>query len=194
MKTVCIAAVLAVAAHAPALAQQQAQPVRPLLGFGATFGGDKLAGADFTDGSSDSVRAGGTFALYAGAEFRPTDALAVQLTIGYHGDSTRAASNGSIRFSRYPLDLLALYSLTDRVRLGGGLELVSSPRLSSSGAASGIDARFKSAAGLVLEGEYLFTRNIGLKARAASIKYEPKQGSGEVDGSYFGVMMNYYFN
>ena len=93
MKSVLTGAALALLAMTSAHAQSQTGPaVRPLIGLGFTFGGDKLYTADFTDGSSDTVRAGGIFMLYGGVEFRATDALAVQATVGYHADSTRAAS------------------------------------------------------------------------------------------------------
>jgi len=48
--------------------------------------------------------------------------FALQATVGYHINDTRAASNGSVRFTRIPIDLLALYSVTDKVRLGGAAE------------------------------------------------------------------------
>jgi opacity protein-like surface antigen len=194
LKSFLTAALLAALALTSAHAQSPNGPaVRPLLGMGLTFGGDKLYTADFTDGSSDTVRAGGIFMLYGGVEFRATDALAVQATVGYHGDSTRAASNGSIRFGRYPVDVLALYSVTDKVRLGGGVEFVNSPKLSGSGVVGDFDVRFNNTTGVVLEGEYLFTRNFGMKARAASIKYKADGVSDKINGSYGGLMLNYYF-
>ena len=194
MKTLLTGAVLALLASTSAHAQSQNSPaVRPLLGLGLTFGGDKLFTADFTDGSRDTVRAGGIFMLYGGVELRATDALAVQATVGYHGDSTRAASNGSIRFGRYPVDVLALFSVSDRVRLGGGVEFVNSPKLSGSGVVGDFNVRFDNTAGVVLEGEVLFTRNFGMKARAASIKYKRDGASEKIDGSYGGLMLNYYF-
>ncbi len=194
MKSALVGALLATLAVASAHAQTpDARAVRPLVGMGVTFGGDTLYTADFTDGSSDTVHAGGIFTLYGGLEFRATDALAVQATVGYHANSTRAASNGSIRFARYPVNVLALYSLNDRVRLGGGVELVNSPKLSGRGVVGTFDVNYKDSAGLVLEGEYLFTPRFGMKARAAAHKFELEGGSEKVDGSYFGLMLNYYF-
>jgi Outer membrane protein beta-barrel domain len=194
LKSALIGAALAALTLTAAQAQtQDSRSVRPLLGMGFTFGGDKLYTADFTDGSSDTVRAGGIFTLYGGVEFRATDALAIQATAGYHGDSTRAATNGSIRFGRYPVDVLALYSVTDKVRLGGGVEFVNSPKLSGRGVVGDFNVRFNNTAGVVLEGEYLFTRNFGMKARAASIKFKADGASNKIDGSYGGLLLNYYF-
>jgi opacity protein-like surface antigen len=194
LKSVLTGAVLALLAATSAHAQSQPGPaVRPLLGISFTFGGDKLATADFTDGTTDTIHAGGLIALYGGVDIRATDALAIQATVGYHVDDTRAASNGSLRFSRYPVDVLALFSLNDKVRLGGGVEFVNTPKLVGSGAVGDFNVRFNNAAGAVLEGEYLFTRNFGMKARAASIKYKVDGASEKTDGSYGGLMLNYYF-
>lgn len=194
MKSILTGAALAALALTSAHAQSQNGPaVRPLLGGGLTFGGDKLYTVEFRDGSSDTIRAGGLFMIYGGVEFRATDALAVQATVGYHADSTRAASNGSLRFARYPVDVLALFSVSDKVRLGGGVEFVNSPKVSGRGDIGDFTVRFDNATGVVLEGEYLFTRNFGMKARAASIKYKADGASDKIDGSYGGLMLNYYF-
>jgi hypothetical protein len=193
MKTVLISAALATFALTASAQGQDKRAVRPLIGIGLTFGGDKLATADFTDGTSDTIRAGGLVTFYGGVEFRATEALAVQATVGYHVDDTRAASNGSLRFSRYPVDVLALFSVNDKVRLGGGVEFVNSPKLAGRGAVGNFTVEFKNSAGLVLEGEYLFTRSFGMKARAASHTFKVQGSSEEVNGSYGGLMLNYYF-
>jgi hypothetical protein len=193
MKTVVISAALAAFALTASAQGQDSRPVRALVGLGFTFGGDKLATADFTDGTSDTIHAGGLIAVYGGVEIRATDMLALQTTVGYHVDQTRAASNGSLRFSRYPVDVLALFSLNDKVRLGGGIEFVNNPKLTGRGAVGTFNVEFKNSAGLVLEGEYLITRNFGMKARAASHKFKVEGSSEEVNGSYGGLMLNYYF-
>jgi hypothetical protein len=197
VKSVFIGALLAASALSSAHAQSQDgrdnRAVRPLVGIGFTFGGDKLVTADFTDGTSDTIHAGGLIAVYGGLEFRATDVLAIQATAGYHVDNTRAATNGSLRFSRYPVDVLALFSLNDKVRLGGGVEFVNNPKLVGRGAVGSFNVEFKNSAGLVLEGEYLFTRNFGMKARAASHTFKVEGSSEEVNGSYGGLMLNYYF-
>lgn len=193
MKSVVIGAALAALAFAASAQGQDTRPLRPLVGMGLTFGGDRLATVGFTDGSSESIRSGGLFTLYAGAEFRASDVLAIQATFGYHADSTSAASNGGLRFSRYPVNLLALYRLTDKVRLGGGAEFVNSAKVAGSGDLGNINIGFKSSTGLVLEGEYLFSPKFGAKARVASHEFESKLDGAKIDGNYFGLMLNYYF-
>lgn len=193
MKSVVIGAALTTLALAASAQGQDTRPVRPLVGMGLTFGGDKLASVSFTDGSTESIRSGGLFTIYAGAEFRASDVLAIQATLGYHTDSTSAASNGSLRFARYPLDLLALYSVNDKVRLGGGVEFVNSPKVAGRGDLGDINVGFKNSTGLVLEGEYLFSPRFGAKARVAAHEFESKATGAKVDGNYVGLMLNYYF-
>lgn len=75
---------------AATLAAHAADPgpaVRPLVGFGLTFGGDTLATVQFDDGTTDSIKAGGLAHLYAGAEFRVGTAMAIQAKTS----TTRAA-------------------------------------------------------------------------------------------------------
>jgi hypothetical protein len=189
MKSAFVGAALAAIALT---ASAQQGTLRPLAGMGLTFGGERLATVGFTDGSSETIRSGGLVMLYAGAEWRASAQFALQGTIGYHVDDT-GGSNGSLRFSRYPLDLIGLYALNDRVRLGGGIEFANGPKVGSGGVLAGNSLHFKNSTGLVLEGEYLFTPQLGMKARYAGHRFEPKSGSGSVDGNYFGLLGTYYF-
>ena len=190
MKKHLIGAALALGAACSAHAADGGAPFKFVLGAGLTFGGDTLANVQYTDGSTDSIKAGGLLALYGGGEFRVGDAVSVQATIGYHVDDTKAASNGSVKFSRYPVDLLAYYHLSDKFRLGGGAQFVNSPKLKGSGVASNIDISFDSTTGAIVEGEYLFTPKMGLKLRAVSEKFKANGISS--NGNHIGVMFNFY--
>jgi hypothetical protein len=184
----------ALAASALAAQAADATPaVRPLVGFGLTFGGDTLATVQFSDGTTDSIKAGGLAYLYAGAEFRVGTEMAIQATVGYHVDDTRSSGNGSLRFSRYPVDLIALYSVNDRVRLGAGAQIVGSAKLAGSGVASAVAVDFQSSTGALVEAEYLFTPNLGAKLRFVSHTYKPKGTGLSVDGNHVGLMLGYYF-
>ena len=193
MKKFLLGAALATVTAFSAQAADVASPFKFLLGAGLTYGGDTLITVPFTDGSSDSLKAGGLVHLYGGAEYRLGDAFALQATVGYHVSDTRAAKNGSVRFTRIPVDLLALYSVNEKVRLGGGAQFVSSPELRGSGVASNVSRNYDSTTGAIVEGEYLFTPHMGLKLRYVSEKFTPEGGGSKVDGSYAGVMFSYYF-
>ena len=164
-----------------------------VLGVGLTSGGDKLATAFYTDGSSDSISAGSGLMFYAGLDYRMNDAASIQGTLGYHFDSTKAAKNGEITFSRIPLEFLAYYHVRDTIRLGGGTRMVFSPRVKGSGLANNINDSFPNTVGLVIEGEYLVTPTLGIKVRHVSEKYKPRNSPTSVDGSHFGVFANVYF-
>src|SRR5687767_12881436 len=133
MKNTLIAAALAIGAVASAHAQD-ALKVRPLLGAGITFGGDTLATVVYTDGSSEDIKGGGLVHLYGGAEIPLGSAVALQATIGYHVDNS-SGRDGSVRFSRMPIDLVALYRLNDQFRIGAGAQIINNPELKGSGVA-----------------------------------------------------------
>ena len=168
------------------------KPLRFLLGGGFTFGGDKLVSATYTDGSSDSISAGGGLHIFGGVDYRLNDTISLQSTLGYHFDSTKQASNGSAKFSRIPLELLAYYHFNDAFRFGGGLRIVSSPKLEGGGIASNINTSFANTVGLVVEGEYLMGATFGIKVRHVSESYRPS-GGGTLNGDHFGVLANLYF-
>ncbi|HKX45042.1 MAG TPA: outer membrane beta-barrel protein [Burkholderiaceae bacterium] len=195
MKKVLLVAALAAAA---AFGAQAAEPAAPssfkfLLGAGLTFGGDTLITVPFTDGSHDDIKAGGLVHLYGGGEYQFNDKFALQGTVGYHINDTRAASNGSVRFTRVPVDVLGLYSVTDKVRLGAGAQFVSGAELKGSGVADNVSQKYDSTVGAIVEGEYLFTPHLGLKLRYVAEKYKPRDGGEKIDGSYGGVLFSYYF-
>ncbi len=192
----CAAGLVALSVFASS-AQAQTSPAtdRPLrffLGMGATFGGDNLATAKFTNGETANVRAGGVVQFHGGATYKFTDTISGTLAAGYHFNRV-SASNGSITFSRYPVELLGHYAVTPAVRLGGGLRLISSPKLTSSGVASGIKSDFGSTTGLVVEGEYLISDRYGIKLRYVNEEYKINGTNKKVDGSHAGLMFNFYF-
>ena len=193
MKSMFLGAALAIGTAFSAHAADAVSPFKFLLGAGLTVGGDTLITVPFTDGSRDDVKAGGLVHLYGGGELRVMDSLALQATVGYHINDTRAASNGSVRFTRVPVDVLAMYSANEKIRVGGGVQFVSGPELKGSGVASNVSQKFDSTTGAIVEGEYLFTPHAGLKLRYVSEKFTPSDGGSKIDGSHVGLMFSYYF-
>jgi hypothetical protein len=191
MKSVFTGLALAMAA----LGAQAAEPgkISPFLGGGVTFGGDTLATVEFVNGPTEKIRGGGLVALYGGAQMQVTEQMVLQASMGYHVDDTSPASNGSVRFSRYPIDVLALFSVSNQVRLGGGVQVSTSPKLTGSGAASNIDLKYKNSAGAVIEGEYLVSQHVGVKLRFVAHKYKEKITGFTADGNHIGLTANWYF-
>jgi opacity protein-like surface antigen len=191
MKTILAAASLLLASTIAVAADGQ-RPFKFVLGAGLTGGGATLANVTYTNGDSENIKAGGLLMLYGGLETRVGDLVRLQATFGYHIDDTNA-SNGRVRFSRYPIDVLALYPVSDNVRLGAGAQFVNNPKLKGSGVASGVNQEYDSTVGFILEGEYLFTPMIGLKLRGVSEKFKESNTGVKVNGNHFGLLFNVYF-
>lgn len=170
--------------------------VRGVLGGGFTFGGDKITEVTFSNGDSETLKAGGFTQLHGGVELQFTPTVSAQALIGYHSDSV-SADNGDIKFSRQPFELLGHYRVSDTVRLGGGLRYVKGAKIRASGAGltyAGNES-FDPAVGTVLEAEFMLSPAFGLKTRYVSEKYESETFPNlpKLDGSHLGVMLNVYF-
>src|SRR6266699_4301394 len=156
-----------------------AADVRPVVRIGFDFGGDKLAGATFTNGSTDTIKAGELIYLGGGLSvITDSKDIEVEVTLSYKNDNINA-SNGKIDWTRYPLDALVFYRMP-KFRLGGGLTYHLGPKLSGSGAASNINGNFDDSLGFLLEGDYLITQKVNVGLRYTNIKY--KIGGSSIDG------------
>lgn len=175
-----------------------AQPVqvRPLVGMGFTFGGDTVARVSYSNGDSEKVRAGGLIAFNTGLELQFSPLVSVQTIVGYHVDGV-SASNGDVKFDRFPAEVLGHFRLTDTFRVGGGARYSMRPRARSSGAAAGTvpDEDFKNALGAVIEGEFTLGRNLGIKLRYVSEKFQSKTfpGAPDLKGNHAGIYLVGYF-
>ena len=183
------AALMAVSA---AHADDNGAPLRFLVGGGVTYGGDALLSVQSRDYDNKDLKAGGLGEVYGGFEYRLSDKFSFQNTIGYHVNYTKA-DGGKIRFTRIPIDLLAVYAIAPNMRIGAGAQLVAKPELKGTGWASGAGQKYDNAVGLVVEGEYLFTPHMGLKLRYVKEEFKPDNGGAKVDGSHAGVLFSYYF-
>jgi hypothetical protein len=194
MKHFIALAALAAAAIAPSLANaamDTSNPVHPLVGLALTGGGDKIASVEFANGGSRDITAGGLVQIWGGVEYREQGSpFAVQGTFGYHFDNT-SADNGSQRFERFPLELIALYSLDPKFRLGVGARYATSAKFRSSGAGDVGNFSFKSQLAPMLVGEWLITPSWGLQVRYVHETF--KLDGVSIDGSHGGVGINYYF-
>lgn len=157
-----------------------------------TGGGETLATVEYTDGTSKDISSGGLIQLSAGLEYRQADSpVAVQVTLGYHVDNS-TASNGSVRFSRFPLEALVMWQPQDWLRAGVGFRKALNADLRSSGAASSVgNFDFKSQLGMVVQGEYVVNRNFSIVLRWVSEKYEVN--GADIDGSHVGLGMSVRF-
>lgn len=180
-----------------ARAAEPERPLRPLVGAGLTFGGATLYTVQYSDGSSSNIHAGGLIDIYGGADFRLGEAFSLQATVGYHVDD-RSARNGSLRFERFPIEVLGYYWIDPHWRAGGGVRFVQSPRVTGSGVLGGNDVNFDSTTGAVVEGEYLILPasnrvQVGVKLRYVAERYQLQGGGPSVSGNHVGIMSSVYF-
>jgi hypothetical protein len=193
MKKMSFLVALAIASLSQnAAAQDMGKQLRFTMGAGLTFGGDKLATAVYTNGAEIDIRAGSMVALNAGADFRITPEVSLQATVGFHVDDA-TASNGDMRFQRFPIELLAYYNVSPQWRIGGGVRYVSNAKLTSSGAAYIGDLSFEDTVSGVLEGEYAMSNSIGIKVRYVQEQFENKYNGRKTDANHVGVFANFYF-
>jgi len=150
--------------------------------MGLAGGGDNLVTAQFTNGDSSSLSAGGGVSVAIGATVTPlwignTLGLGLGGNIGWKYDSI-SASNGSIAMSRYPLDLWAqtLIALSDSWygHLLAGAHKESGVNLSGSGVISG-SGDFGSPWGWMAQGGFYATSSwhmaFGVGLRYTSVHY-----------------------
>lgn len=175
--------------------------VRFALQAGLTGGGDTLATAIFSNGDTKKIDAGGLVHLAAGVLWTPHNVpLAMQATIGYHVDEI-TASNGDMRFSRYPVELMALYTGAGRLRLGAGFRYVNAPRLAIDlDGQAGATIDYKDALGLIAEVGFQFSPQLWLAVRGTFEEYKVDKLNGtnvsfdgKVNGNSFGLYMGVAF-
>lgn len=112
----------------------------------------------------------------------------MRFTLGYLTDSVDA-SNGSVSFSRIPLELMGIHT-TGPHTLGMGLTYHLSPELDLSDAGLG-SYEADDALGLALMYEYTFESNFSVGVRYTNISYD--FGGGDIDGNNLGILMEMKF-
>jgi hypothetical protein len=114
-------------------AEKQAIP-KFLIEAGVEYGGDELLEVLFTNGNTQSVRAGQGGFLAIGGElgFEKVKNLMFRATIGFKYNTT-AANNANIRLIRYPINVLAYWKIKQDFRLGAGISTHQGVRLRGDG-------------------------------------------------------------
>jgi opacity protein-like surface antigen len=193
MKKIVIFIAMAIATLSVAQAQTVSPapaPLHFLAGIGVSAGGEELANVHYTNGSSQTIRAGGGVYFTGGLDYRISPEFSLQATANFHVDDTHAR-NGSIRFQRFPLELLGYYHAGPQWRVGGGVRYVTNAKLTSSGDAAGPDYKFDNSTSAVVEVEYFWTPKFGMKVRYVN---EPLKAYGQdVRGNHVGISGNFYF-
>ncbi|MDD5057861.1 MAG: hypothetical protein PHQ60_08305 [Sideroxydans sp.] len=179
-------------------------PTKPgfhvVVNGGMTYGGDTIATAIYSNGDTATIKGGALMQFGIGGlyqfENRP---LALMLSANYHFDSV-SGSNGSLSFSRFPIEVLAYYTGKERFRFGGGMRFINSPEY------SGLtqNATFENTTGVVAEIGYQVAPQGWLNFRFVSEKYQLKTltssgitysgaGTAPYSGSHLGINFTYEF-
>ena len=164
-----------------------------VLQMGITGGGDKLATVTFTDGTKESITAGGTFQFGLGAEWQPADLpVSVRATINHHFDSVNA-SNGDLKFKRSPIELVADYHVDDKIFVGGGLRLVNGVKYTQNVPGNSGSVDFDNTTGLLAGAGYKFNKHFQVSLRYVSEEYTTTKTGQKFDGSHAGLFTAFLF-
>ena len=179
---------MVIAAAAPL--GSQAADVRPVIKGGVDFGGETIATATFSSGSTESIKANEGVYFGGGVSILlDSKAIEIETTLSYKYTSI-TASNGDITWTRYPLEVLAFYRMP-KFRLGGGLTYHLSPKLKASGAAGSFNVTVDDALGVVLQADYLFTPKFSVGGRYTILEYKANGVPAKSDG--VGITIGFSF-
>lgn len=154
----------------PSTANKQAK-LRFLLTGALEFGGDEVAKVYFTNGKSQSVRAGQGGAIGAGLQigFGASEKFLLRGTVGFKYVTTQA-ENAHIRLTRVPINLTANIMASKKFRIGAGVAIHNSIKFKADGI--GPDFALKNSSGPIFEIAY---RGIGVSYTA--MKYTDNQNN-----------------
>ena len=181
----------------PALVR--AGSLRGLLSIGGDFDGDEILKVKYTDGSDASIVAGTGLLVTGGAVWQAAEkqghALDLQATASWKYSTIPDASNQSINWTRWPLELLVFYGyLPAHVRLGGGLTYQVAPTLSAQGNLLNGNAKFQNSLGELAQLDYTFADHFMVAARYTWISYRLDNGPGTtLNGNSAGFSLGYLF-
>lgn len=123
-------------------------------------GGDPLISEVYDTGQTFELIAGTGWVWTVGADFRITDSIAIQGSVG-HQRNRAIGSNFNFDFQRQPVELLVFYAASEHVRLGLGARKVQNAKLTGNELSAAINHKatgsYDSSVGQVLEVQYLFS-------------------------------------
>jgi hypothetical protein len=146
--------------------EKKYMPVRFLIGAAMEFGGDEVAKVQFTNGDTQSVKAGQGVSLAVGGEFQlpKLEKLLLRATVGYKYVTTMA-DNAHIRLTRVPLHVTANWMLAKKLRISAGI--VNHQGIKFNAGGIGDNGKLKSSTGPIFEIAY---HGVGLTYTAMTYK------------------------
>jgi hypothetical protein len=167
--------------------------IKWLIRAGIDSGGDDLVSVVYDDSTTDEIKAGELSHIATGIEFSTMPSvnpcLRTEINIGWKFDSI-TASNGSIKWGRYPLEILQFIKL-ENCYVGAGLTYHINPTLEGSDFAEDLNADFDNALGYLLEAGYGITEGWSLGCRFTFIDYSVNNV--DVSGNSVGIQSKIMF-
>jgi hypothetical protein len=146
--------------------EKKQSPVRLVIGGAMEFGGDEVAKVYFTNGNTQSVKAGQGVSLAVGGQlqFPKVKQLFLRATVGYKYVTTMA-NNANIRLTRVPINLTANWMVVNKLRLSAGL--VNHQNIQFKADGLGQDAKLTGSTGPIFEVAF---HGLGLRYTAMTYK------------------------
>lgn len=179
---------------------------RPLLGIGYTFGGDTLVNVGLTPSSGsgptyeENLSGGAGLDLRAGLSWHLTERVRLQGMVAYHNDSANGKT-AQVSYRRIPVELLAHWAASDNWWIGGGVRKALQGRFDrQAGFTVGdttLDAykeSIKFSTGLVLEAEYMMSKNWGAKFRVVKESGRFETDTEKFNADHIGAIVTYNFD
>jgi hypothetical protein len=192
MKKNLIIGAIALLAASSAFAQTASygRPFKGVFGAGLAMGGQEYTSGTSSDGTVTKSRAGDGIVLFAGAEYRVNQDIALQLTYGYSTDRTNTDSL-STKIIRRPVELLVYGYKSEKFRFGAGPRVVKNPTLTTRQPSGTSVVNYDNSIGGVIEVEYFLNKRLGLKGRLINDTYKAK-GQGDRNGSHIEILGSIY--
>jgi hypothetical protein len=155
------------------------------------LGGGDLATVTQTDGTMSTLTAGQGLTLKAGFIYEPVELISLEATLGFKF-AEMSYSNGSVQFTRIPLDVIGSVGGGGfRVGIGGTVHFQPNFKCGLSDICNG-EVSLDTAFGVILQAAYRFpykvvgATEVGL--RFTHIEYS-RNGSASLDGSSVGLVL-----
>lgn len=162
----------------------QQNPWSFIIGSNFEFGGDRIAEIYFTNGNTQSVRAGQGGHFYAGTQyvFPGAEKFGIRGTIGIKYVTT-AADNAHIRLTRIPIQFTANVFPTRKLRFAAGISMHTGIKYKADGIMENLS--FNGASGPVFEIAY---GGFGLTYTA--MKYKNVEYGDVYSANSFGISLS----
>jgi hypothetical protein len=170
----------------------EARSIGLLMRMNFDFGGEELAHVSFSDGGMSTIKAGQLATFSGGLIYHPAAPWTLEATIGYKFDK-KSASNGTIEFTRIPLDLVASFVVGGAMRLGAGPTIHLSPTFHCDAAVCGGEANISlsNSIGVIAQWAYGFSH--GARSFDVGFRYTHMRYSSPDVASFDGSSMGLFF-